>query len=167
MPKKAFDPFADLKATADITRSGVLAQGELLRPEILGRIGDTLGGLNSIGALRSGGARAALDEINRDFTNQFGNIATSATLNSIGQSLQAGQLRLGSRQQDFQEAEARRRRRAALLGAIGNVVGAGIGFAVGGPVGAAAGASIAGNAAGGKSVSGNKRNTFLPSQPGA
>ncbi len=140
-----FDPFKDVKKAQDLTREGVIAQGNLLRPEILGRIGDTLGGLNSIGALRSGGTRVALSEINREFTDRIGNIASAATANAVGQGLQAGQLRLGDRQQNFQVEDARRKRRAALLGAIGNVVGAGIGFAVFGPAGAAVGAKAGGS----------------------
>ena len=138
--KAGFDPFRDVERAQDLTREGVIAKGELLRPEILGRIGDTLGGLNAIGALRSGGTRVALGEISREFTDRFGNIASAATLGAVGQGLQAGQLRLGNRAQDFREDEARRRRRASLLGAIGKVVGAGVGFATGGPPGAVAGA---------------------------
>ena len=140
-PRQRFDPFRDVERAQDLTREGVTAQAELLRPELLGRIGDTLGGLNSIGGLRSGGTRVALGELNREFTDRIGNIASAATLGSIGSSLQAGNLRLQDRSQNFQEDEARRRRKSALLGAIGKVVGAGIGFAVGGPPGAAAGAA--------------------------
>ena len=139
---RGFDPFADVGRAQDLTREGVIAQGELLRPELLGRIGDTLGGLNSIGALRSGGTKVALDDVSRDFTDRIGNIASASTLGAIGQGLQAGGLRQSNRAQDFQEDEARRRRRSSLLGAIGKVVGAGVGFAVGGPPGAAAGASV-------------------------
>ena len=142
-----FDPFADVEEAQGRVREGVLANAELLRPELLGRIGDTLGGLNSIGALRSGGTKVALDDIGRDFTDRIGSIASSATLSAVDAGLEGGRLRLGDRRQRFEETEARRLRRAALLGAIGNVVGAGIGFAAGGPPGAAVGAG-AGSALG-------------------
>ena len=142
--KGNFDPFRDVGRAQDFTREGVIASGELLRPELLTRIGDTLGGLNSIGALRSGGTKVALEGINREFTDRFGLIASRATLGALDAGISAGGLRLRDRRQNFEEEEAKRRRKSALLGAIGSVVGAGIGFAVGGPPGAAAGASVGG-----------------------
>ena len=145
----SFDPLRDVQRAQDFTREGVIASGELLRPELLTRIGDTLGGLNSIGALRSGGTKVALEDINREFTDRFGLIASRATLGALNTGVSAGGLRLGSqlgnRRLDFEEEEAKRKRKAALLGAIGSVVGAGIGFAVGGPPGAVAGATVGGN----------------------
>ena len=143
MPRHgSFDPLRDVQRAQDFTREGVIASGELLRPELLKQIGDTLGGLNSIGALRSGGTKVALEDISRDFTDRFGNIASRATLGALNAGIGAGGLRLGNRGLDFQEEEAKRRRKSSLLGAIGSVVGAGIGFAVGGPPGAAVGSQI-------------------------
>ncbi|KKM73815.1 hypothetical protein LCGC14_1406610 [marine sediment metagenome] len=126
---RTFDPFRDVERAQDFTREGVIASGELLRPELLTRIGDTLGGLNEIGALRSGGTKVALEGINREFTDRFGQIASRATLGALNTGIAAGGLRLGDRRQNFEEEEAKRRRKSALLGAIGSVVGAGIGFA--------------------------------------
>ena len=140
----SFDPLRDVQRAQDFTREGVIASGELLRPELLTRIGDTLGGLNSIGALRSGGTKVALEGINREFTDRFGLIASRATLGALDAGISAGGLRLRDRRQNFEEEEAKRRRKSALLGAIGSVVGAGIGFAVGGPPGATVGASVGG-----------------------
>ncbi len=125
---RTFDPYRDVPRAQDLTREGVKASGELLRPELLERIGDTLGGLNEIGALRSGGTKVALEGINREFTDRFGQIASRATLGAINTGISAGGLRLGARRQSFKEEEAERRRKAALLGAIGNVIGVGIGF---------------------------------------
>ena len=136
-----FDPFRDVPRAQELTREGVIASGELLRPEILGRIGDTLGGLNAIGALRSGGTTVALSDLNREFTDRIGNIASRATLGAVDSGLSAGRLR-------FQNEEAKRKRKAAMLNAIGSVVGAGIGFAVGGPPGAMAGAQAGGRIGG-------------------
>lgn len=150
MPTRTFDPFRDVQRAQDFTREGVIASAELMRPELMQQIGDTLGGLNSIGGLRSGGTKVALEGINRDFTDRIGNIASRATLGSIDAGLGAGGLRLQDRQLDFQEEEAKRRRKSALLNAIGSVVGAGIGFAVAGPPGAAAGAGVGGKAGGKK-----------------
>ena len=138
--KKEFDPFRDVGRAQDLTREGVIASGELLRPEILGRIGDTLGGLNASGALRSGGTTVALSDLNREFTDRIGNIASRATLGAIDSGLSAGRLR-------FQNEEAKRKRKSALLGAIGSVVGAGIGFAIPG-VGPLVGAAVGGRVGG-------------------
>lgn len=114
-PKKEFDPFRDVPRAQELTREGVIASGELLRPEILGRIGDTLSGLNSIGALRSGGTTVALRDLNRDFTDRIGNIASRATLGAVDSGLSAGRLR-------FQNDEAKRRRRSGLFSAIGKTL---------------------------------------------
>ncbi len=127
-PRRTFDPFRDVQRAQDFTREGVIASGELLRPELLERIGDTLGGLNEIGALRSGGTKVALEGVSREFTDRFGQIASRATLGALNTGIGAGGLRLQSRGLDFQEEEAKRRRKSALLGAIGSIVGAGIGF---------------------------------------
>jgi hypothetical protein len=146
-----FDPLADVGAAQDFTREGVIASGELLRPELMSRIGDTLGGLNAIGALRSGGTRVALGEVNREFTDRIGNIASRATLGALGTGVQAGGLRLRDRDLQFREEEAKRARKFALLKAIGGVVGAGIGFALG-PLGAVAGAGGGGGGGGGGGI---------------
>ncbi len=143
-----FDPLADVSRTQDFIREGVIANAELLRPELLSQIGDTLGGLNEIGALRSGGTKVALDDISRNFTTQIGNIASRATLQGVGQGIQAGGLRLQDRDLRFREQEAKNQRKASLLGAIASVVGAGVGFAVGGPAGAAVGAKVGGKVGG-------------------
>ena len=135
--RRDFDPLMDVGRTQDLTREGVIANAELLRPELLARIGDTLGGLNTIGALRSGGTEVALRDVQREFTDRFGNIATAATLG-------AGGLGLGVAQINLQRREAERQRKRSLLSAIGGVVGAGLGFAVAGPAGAVAGSQALG-----------------------
>lgn len=140
--RRQFDPLGDVERTQELTRKGIVASGELLKPEILARIGDALGGLNAIGGLRSGGAEVALQDISREFTDRFGNIATAATTGAVGAGLQAGGLRLQDADLRFREKEARKKRKAALLGAIGSVVGAGVGFVVAGPPGAAAGSQV-------------------------
>lgn len=125
-----FDPFKDVERAQGFQREGVKAFGELLRPDLLKDIGDTLGGLNSIGGLRSGGTKVALDDISRNFTDRIGQYASAATLNGTNAGLQAGNLRLGDRDLRFREDEAERERKNRLLSSIGSVVGAGVGFAV-------------------------------------
>lgn len=148
--QKTFDPFADIERAQDFTREGVMASAELLRPELMQQIGDTLGGLNSIGALRSGGTKVALDDINRQFTDRIGSIASAATLNAGSIGLGAGDLRLGRERLDVEREQIKAKRRSALLGAIGSVVGAGLGFALSGgnPIGAIGGAKAGGALAG-------------------
>ena len=120
----------------------MIAQGELLRPELLNDIGDTLGGMNSIGALRSGGTTVALGEISRKYTDRFAQFASAATLGAIDIGVRATENRNRQR-------EARRQRKASLLSAIGGVIGAGVGFAIYGPPGAVAGANFGRQGAGG------------------
>lgn len=135
--RRSEDPFTYIERAQELTREGVIASGELLRPELLARIGDTLGGLNTIGALRSGGTEVALRDISREFTDRFGNIATAATL-------QAGGIGLGAADINLRRREAESARKRSLLASIGGVVGAGLGFALAGPAGAVAGSQALG-----------------------
>lgn len=120
-----YDPFRDVKRAQDLGREGVEGYGETLRPGLEREIGTALGGLNSIGALRSGGSTVALNDITTNYAQQIGAYAKQAAGEATGYGLQAGQLRLQKRQMDDQ-------RRGGLLKAIGSVLGAGIGFATGG-----------------------------------
>ncbi len=144
-----FDPFRDTRRAQDLSRESVTAFGESIRPQFLRDIGDTLGGLNSIGALRSGGTKVALDELSSTFADRIGIAARQATGDALGFGLQASRLR-------FDREEAKKRRKASLLSSIGSVVGAGIGFLAGGPPGAAAGGAV-GGAAGNAASGGNAR----------
>ncbi len=119
------DPFRDVPRAQELTREGIIASAELLRPELLEQIGTTLGGLQGIGALRSGQANVQLEKISRGFTRDIGAIASQATIGAVGAGLQARQIR-------GQEREARKQRKAALFGQIAGVIGAGVGFATGG-----------------------------------
>ena len=140
--RRDFDPLGDVSRAQDLTREGVVANAELLRPELLQQIGDTLGGLNSIGALRSGGTKVALDDVSRDFTDRIGNIASRATLGALDTGLGATSLRLRDEERRQQVKEARKQRKAGLFNSIAGVIGAGAGFAIAGPPGAAAGAGV-------------------------
>lgn len=135
-----FDPFEDVERAQDLSREGVEAIGEQLRPELMRDIGDAIGGLNSIGALRSGGTTVALRDLTQTYADRIGTAASAATLGAINTGMGASGMRLQDRQIRNQENEARRAREAALWRSIGTVLGAGVGFAVGGPAGAAVGA---------------------------
>lgn len=135
-------PYRDVPEAQRLLREGTVAQAELMRPELLGRIGDTLGGLNQIGALRSGGTAVALRDLNRDFTDRIGLFASRSTMGALESGLGAQRIR-------NEQEQIAAQRRSALLSAIGNVVGAGIGFAIGGPPGALAGAQVGGSVGGG------------------
>jgi hypothetical protein len=130
--RQGYDPFRDTRRAQDFAREGVQAFGEQLRPELMREIGSTIGGLNEIGALRSGGTAIAMDDLTRTFADRIGTFASTATLGAMGHGMEAGRQRLANRDLNFREAEGRRNRRAALLRSIGSVLGAGIGFAVAG-----------------------------------
>lgn len=129
---KPYDPFGYVKPAQDAAREGVVGYGEAALPALRREIGNALGGLNSIGALRSGGADVALNDIAVSYADQIGAYAKQAAGEATGYGLQARQLK---------DAENRYRdsKKASLFKAIGGVLGAGIGFAVGGPAGAAVG----------------------------
>lgn len=146
MPRPgANDPFSYVPEAQDLLRESVTGFGEQLQPAILKDIGSTLGGLNEIGGLRSGGTKVALQDIAGKYGAMVGAYAKEAT----GAGLSAG---LEARRQKFAEDQARAARRAGLMKAIGSVLGAGVGFFAAGPGGAAAGAkagsSIYGQGAG-------------------
>lgn len=128
----ATSPFSYVPEAQRYLREGVEGFGQQLRPGLLRDIGTTLGGLNQIGALRSGAVPVALGDIAERYGNQVGAFAKQATMGGLESGLSA-------RRQAFAEEEAKRRRKAALLGSIGKVLGAGIGFFAAGPGGAAAG----------------------------
>lgn len=142
MPRRAPNrnsPFSYVPEAQDYLRESVQGYGEQLQPEILKDIGSTLGGLNEIGGLRGGGATVALGDISQKYASMIGSYAKQAT----GAGLEAG---LAARRQKFDEAEAKRKRRGALMKAIGSVLGAGIGFLAAGPAGAGVGAKLGGGA---------------------
>jgi len=140
-PRRGYDPFRFAATAQDLARRSVEGFGEQLRPGLEREIGNALGGLNEIGALRSGGANVALRDISTNYAQQVGAFAKQATGDALGYALEARRLKDADRR--AQEAK-----RAALFGAIGSVLGAGVGFIAGGPAGAAAGATAGGRVTG-------------------
>ena len=135
VPRGRDDPYGDVGQAQDFLREGVEGYGEQLRPHLMREIGTALGGLNEIGALRSGGTTVALNDITTNYAQQIGAYAKQASGQALGYGLEAGRIR-------NEREEARRKRKGGLLKAIGGVLGAGIGFIAGGPAGAVAGAKI-------------------------
>lgn len=132
-PKK-YHPLDEVSRVQDLSREGVEGYGEQLRPHLMREIGTALGGLNSIGALRSGASTRALHDISIDYGQQVGAFAKQATRENIGYGLETARLQ-------FERGLAKQQRRAGLMKAIGGVLGAGVGFLTGGPAGAVAGAA--------------------------
>lgn len=155
-----YDPFGDVKRAQNLGREGVLGYGEALRPGLEREIGNALGGLNSIGALRSGGTTVALGDITTNYAQQIGAYAKQAAGEATGYGLQARQLR--DQERRYQDS-----RRGGLFRAIGSVLGAGVGFLAGGPSGASAGAS-AGASVGNRVASSGGYNVpgYYGNQPG-
>lgn len=115
------DPYGDVPQAQEFAREGVEGYGEMLKPELMRQIGTTLGGLNEIGALRSGAVPVHLAEVGESYGNQVGAYAKMATGEAIGHGLEAGRQR-------FAREEARRRRQGALLRSIGMALGSAVGF---------------------------------------
>ena len=147
-----FDPASvgqNVSQFQDYAREGVQAYGEMLRPEFQRQVGETLGGLNSIGALRSGGTKVALNDLSRTYADRVGAFARGATLDAIGQGASNAYNSYGAQRGAFEsdrnvrlaEEERKRQAKAATWRAIGSVLGAGIGAIPGlGTAGKVAGA---------------------------
>src|SRR3990172_207669 len=87
------DPYRDVDQAQAFLREGVEGFGEQLRPGLLREIGNTLGGLNEIGALRSGAVPVHLGEIGERYGQQVGAYAKQATQYGLGAGLEAGRMR--------------------------------------------------------------------------
>lgn len=113
--------------------SAVQGYGEIMRPELMQTIGSALGGLNGIGALRSGATTTALNDITTNYADRFAAYATQTAA-------QGADLGLGQYDREMAERERKRQERASLLRTLGSALGAGIGFFTGGGFGALGGA---------------------------
>src|ERR1700740_2625802 len=89
-------PLRYVPQAQDLAAKGVQGYGASLLPGLQKQIGDTLGGLNSAGALRSGAVPVALDDASRAYAGQVGNYAKMAS----GEALGAG---LGASEQDLMQ----------------------------------------------------------------
>ena len=141
--------WGDIDKGQQTLEGGVEGYGDILRPELMQQIGTALGGLNSIGALRSGATVTALNDIGTNYAQQVGAFAKTAAS-------EGAQIGLAARDRITAAKRARDARRAALLGSIGSVLGAGIGFEAGGPAGASLGSQAGSAVTGGNPVADNE-----------
>jgi len=102
---------------------GVQGAGAAAQPYLMRQVGTTLGGLNSIGALRSGAVPQALNDVATDYGQQIGAAAQKASGEAVGAGLAANEQDILKQQLDLQ-------RKSSLLGAVGSLVGTGLGFAM-------------------------------------
>jgi hypothetical protein len=140
-----FDPGGNVDQAANTAKRVAIGAGQAAQPYLTRQIGTALGGLNSIGALRSGAVPVAMQDIATDYGRQIG----AAGERAAGESLGAG---LGASELDLEKQRLAQQRKSSLLGAIGGLLGTGLGFAIGGPAGAAVGGGLAKKATGGGSI---------------
>jgi hypothetical protein len=114
----ASNPLQYVPAAQKLAQTGVEGFGQAAAPYLQRQIGTALGGLNSIGGLRSGAVPVALGDVATDYGKEIGGYAKQAA----GESLGAG---LAANEQDLMKASMDQARKSSLLGAIGT----GLGFA--------------------------------------
>lgn len=127
-----YDPYTDIQHAQQLAEQSVRGYGQAAAPQLRRSIGNALGGLNAMGALRSGGTVQALHDISEDYGNQIGAFADQATLGAMNTGLGANRARLDWQEAQFAQDQARRAQQAGTLRTIGGVLGAGIGFLTGG-----------------------------------
>ena len=120
-------PFKYVPQAQQAARTGVEGFGQAAEPYLKRQIGTALGGLNSIGGLRSGAVNTTLGDIGTDYGKEVGGYAQMAAGNATGAALGANEMDLMKQQMDQQ-------RKSSLLGAIGGLLGTGLGFAGAGGV---------------------------------
>lgn len=122
----------NVRELQDLKRESVEAIGARLAPQFRREVGRLLGGLQSIGALRSGAVTAGIGRASERFGEQVGIAAREATGDVFGTAL-------GLEELAFRRSEAEKARRSSFLGGVGRFVSRGVaGFIAGGPAGAAA-----------------------------
>jgi len=110
------NPFQYVPAAQQAAQKGVEGFGQAASPYLTRQVGTALGGLNSIGALRSGAVPTALSDIATDYGKEVGGYAKMAA----GESLGAG---LAANEQDLLKQQLDQQRKSSLLGAIGGALG--------------------------------------------
>src|SRR5437879_5450112 len=88
-PMNPNDPFSYVPEAQDLARESVIGYGETLQPQVLKDVGTAIGGLNEIGALRSGGTTVALGDIASKYGAMVGAYAKEATGGAISAGLEA------------------------------------------------------------------------------
>lgn len=111
-----FDPGGYVSQAQQAAQKGVEGFGQVAQRPLTRQIGTALGGLNSIGALRSGAVPVAAQDIAETYGNQVGGYAKMAA----GESMGAG---LAANEQDLLKQQMDNQRKSSLLGAIGSALG--------------------------------------------
>lgn len=124
----------------DMAREGVQGYGNMIGADLQKSIGTMLGGMNSIGALRSGAVPVAAGDIMGQYGREVGNYASMATRDAIGMGQEQASL---ESERDYRARSDRRARKGGLFGTLGKLAG-GVAGSVLGPVGAAIGSRLAG-----------------------
>jgi len=112
----AYNPLQFVPAAQQAAQKGVEGFTQVAERPLTRQIGTALGGLNSIGALRSGAVPVAMQDIAETYGNQAGGYAKMAAGESLGAGLAANEQGLMKQQLDQQ-------RKSSLLGAIGSALG--------------------------------------------
>lgn len=134
--------WGDIDAGQASLEGAVKGYADLIKPDFLAQIGTALGGLNSIGALRSGATTVALEDLGRQYSDRIGAYAATTAAQGADLGLQVRDRITAAKRQ-------RQAQHAAFLKTLGSVLGAGIGFIAGGPAGAGVGGRLGQGIAGG------------------
>lgn len=141
-PSSPYDPMnldSNIGKFQGALAGGVEGYADIAGQDFRKAVGNTLGDLNSIGALRSGATVTSLNDLTTNYGRQIGDYAKMASAEGA---------RMGQEEYDanierkYRSDAEKRARRQSLLGSIGTVLGGVGGFMVGGPAGAMAGAKI-------------------------
>lgn len=120
---------------------GVKGFADMALQDFSKNVGETLGGINAIGGLRSGAVPAALNDLTTNYARQIGDYAATASAKAAELGQNENDLEIERRARDKANA---RGRRASFLGGVGTLLGAGAGFLLGGPAGLSVGAGLGG-----------------------
>jgi hypothetical protein len=103
------------------------------------RVGEFLGGMNEIGALRSGGVQAGVDQFGREFGRQIGHYSSMASRDALGMAQQEhdSDVERAFRERQYQDAKRASKRRG-----IGKLLGGAL--KIGGALGIPGAGTIAG-----------------------
>lgn len=119
---------------------GVRGYADIAGQDLRKSIGETLGGLNGIGALRSGAVQSGINDLVTNYGRQIGDYASMTATEGAKLGQTENDLEVERKRRD--EAD-RRSRRGGFLRGVGTLLGGGIGLITGGPAGAMAGAKAA------------------------
>ena len=143
-PSSPYDPMnldSNIGHFQGALANGVEGYADIAGQDFRKAVGNTLGDLNSIGALRSGATVTSMNDLTTNYARQVGDYAKMASTEGA----RMGQEEYDANLERKYRADAEKRaRKQSLLSGIGTVLGGVGGFMVGGVPGATAGAKIGG-----------------------